>query len=344
LTKRLLVTLLFICAGANLLAGCGSAASASGAITLTLGAFSTPQPIYAKLIPMFEDQWRQQTGQTVTFKQSYLGSGAQARAIVNGLQADIAALSLAPDINTIAKAGLITHDWTNTPTKGMVSNDTVAFAVRQGNPKAIHDWTDLARPGIQIVTPNPETSGGARWNILALYGAALRGEVAGVAKGNAAAAFNFLKAVLKNVKVFDKDGQTSLNTFENGIGDVAITYESSVLVAKQAGKTEDLVVPTSTILIQNPVALVDVYASQHGTSKVAKAFVSFLTGQAAQEIYVSVGQLHAVNPSVAQATNAKFPTVADLWTVDYLGGWSKVTSNFFGPSGIYAQAISAVQG
>jgi sulfate transport system substrate-binding protein len=340
-----MVALLFACAVGTLLAGCGSSSSTNGdPVVLTLGAYSTPQPIYAKLIPIFEAQWKQQTGQTVTFKQSYLSSGAQSRAIINGFQADVAALSLASDINAIAKAGLITHDWTATPTKGMVSDDAVAFAVRTGNPKGIHDWADLARPGIQIVTPNPATSGGARWNILALYGAALRGEVPGVAKGDATAAFNFLKAVLKNVKVFDKDAQTSLNTFENGIGDVAITYESSALMAQAAGKTADLVMPTSTILIENPVAVVDVYAKQHGTTKVAQAFVNFLTSATAQQQYVTVGRLHAVNSLVAQATSAQFPSIADLWTIQYLGGWTKVNTTFFGTSGIYARAISAVEG
>jgi sulfate transport system substrate-binding protein len=343
--KRLLTTVLLTCTAVSLLAGCTGTSSTNGdSATLTLGAFSTPQKIYAQLIPMFEAQWKQQTGQTVTFKQSYLGSAAQSRAIISGFQADIAALSLAPDISAIAKAGLITHNWTATPTGGMVSDDVVALAVRQGNPKGIHDWSDLARPGIQIVTPNPATSGGARWNILALYGAALRGEVSGVSKGDTTAAFNFLKAVLKNVKVFDKDAQTSLNTFQNGIGDVAVAYESSVLVAQKAGKPMDLVVPTSTILIQNPVALVDTYVNQHGTRKVAQAFIDFLTSSTAQQVFVSVGQLHAVDPSVAKATDSKFPPVTDLWTIDFLGGWSTVTTNFFGANGIYARAISSVEG
>jgi sulfate transport system substrate-binding protein len=343
--KRHLVVLLLACTAVSSLAGCTGPSSTNGdSATLTLGAFSTPQKIYAQLIPMFAAQWKQQTGQTVTFKQSYLSSGAQSRAIINGFQADIAALSLAPDITAIAKAGLITHDWTATPTHGMVSGDMVALAVRHGNPKGIHDWADLARPGTQIVTPNPATSGGARWNILALYGAALRGQVSGVAKGDTTAAFNFLKAVLKNVKVFDKDAQTSLNTFQNGIGDVAIAYESSVLVGQKAGHSEDLVVPTSTILIQNPVALVDTYVNEHGTRKVAQAFIDFLTSGAAQQVYVSVGQLHAVDPTVAKATDSKFATVTDLWTIDYLGGWSTVTTSFFGTDGIYARAISSVEG
>jgi sulfate/thiosulfate transport system substrate-binding protein len=225
----------------------------------------------------------------------------------------------------------------------MVSESIVAFAVRKGNPKGIHDWADLARPGLQILTPNPATSGGAQWNILALYGAALRGEVRGVPKGNSTAATNFLKAVLKNVTVMDKDAQTSIATFEQGVGDVAITYESGVLTAQQAGKDDELVIPTSTILIQTPVAVVDTYVDRHATRKVAEAFVSFLTSAQAQQVFADAGY-RPLDTGVATATASKFPSVSDLWTIDYLGGWTTAKSRYFGSSGIYTQAINAVQG
>src|SRR5439155_4212156 len=161
--------------------GATSAPAASGGsgTTLILGGYSTPREAYGKIIPLFKQRWKDQTGQDLTFQESYLGSGAQSRAIVEGFEADIAALSLAPDINNIAKAGLITHDWTATPTQGMVSDSVVSFAVRQGHPKGIKDWADLAKPGLQVLTPNPKTSGGAQGNILPLYGAAKRGHVAG---------------------------------------------------------------------------------------------------------------------------------------------------------------------
>lgn len=328
----------------GVLAGCGSPASAgTGAVTLTLGGYSAPQGAFAKLIPLFQAQWRQQTGQAVTFKQSYLGSGAQSRAIVNGFQADVAALSNAPDVDAIAKAKVITHDWTNTPTKGMITTSVVAFAVRPGNPKGIHDWSDLTRPGLQILTPNPKTSGGAQWNILALYGAALRGEVQGVAKGDTAAALTFLKAVLKNVKVMDKDARTSITTFEQGVGDVAITYESEVLYAQQSGQHEDLIIPRSTILIQNPVAVVDAYVDRHGTRKVAEAFVAFLTTAQAQQVFAQEGY-RPVDPSVAQQVANKYPVVPDLWTIDFLGGWKSAAAAYFGSTGVYTQAIATVGG
>jgi sulfate/thiosulfate transport system substrate-binding protein len=225
----------------------------------------------------------------------------------------------------------------------MMTESVVAFAVRKGNPKHIYGWADLARPGIQILTPNPATSGGAQWNILALYGAALRGQVAGVPAGDTQAAYNFLKAVLKNVKVMDKDAQTSISTFEKGIGDVAITYESTVLYAQQVGESDQLVIPTSTILIQNPVAVVDAYAKQHGAQKVAQAFVNFLTTPAAQQAFVSIGY-RPVNPTVAKQDASKFATVKDLWTIDYLGGWNTVSSSMFGNGGLYSRAIAAAQG
>ena len=197
----------------------GGAATAAAPVanggpnTIVLGGYSTPREAYGKLIPIFKQQWKQQTGQDLTFQESYQGSGAQARAIAQGFEADIAALSLEADINQITKAGLITHDWKTGQYGGMVSDSLVAFAVRKGNPKGIKDWADLAKPGLQILTPNPKTSGGAQWNILALYGAAKRGFVDGVAKDDDTAATNFLIAVLKNVTVLDKDARSSITNF-----------------------------------------------------------------------------------------------------------------------------------
>jgi sulfate transport system substrate-binding protein len=339
----MLGAVLALCLLSGALAGCGSASASGDPVKLILGAYSTPQAVFAKIIPLFQASWKQQTGQTVTFQQSYLGSGAQSRAIINGFQADVAALSTAPDMDAIASAGLITHDWTNTPTKGMISTSIVAFAVRKGNPKGIHDWADLTRPGIQILTPNPKTSGGAQWNILALYGAALRGEVAGVPKGDTQAAFGFLKAVLKNVKVMDKDARTSITDFEQGVGDVAITYESEVLLAQQSGKDDELVLPTSTILIENPAAVVDTYVDRHGTRKVAEAFVTFLASAQAQQAFAATGY-RPVNASNAASSTSTFASVQDLWNIAYLGGWKAVSKQIFGSGGLYEQASSQAQG
>jgi sulfate/thiosulfate-binding protein len=316
--------------------------TAGGKVKLTLGAYTTPREAYKELIPIFQKQWNEKTGQDVAFEESYLGSGAQSRAIVEGFEADVAVLSLADDINRIQKAGLITHDWASGPYKGMVSDSIVTFAVRPGNPKGIHDWADLAKPGLQVLTPNVKTSGGAMWNILALYGAAKRGFVEGVPKEDDAAAQEFLLKVLKNVTVMDKGARESITNFEKGIGDVAITYENEVLVGQHSGQPYELVIPSSTILIENPVAVVDTYVDKHGTRQAAQAFVDFLSSKPAQEVFAKYG-LRSVDPEIAKATASQYPAVKDLFTIDYFGGWSKATPDFFGSNGIYNKVISQVQ-
>ena len=316
--------------------------AAGGATTITLGAYTTPREAYAKIIPMFQTYWKEQSGQDVSFEQSYLGSGAQSRAIVEGFDADVAALSLEADIARIAEAGLITHDWKAKQNNGMVSTSVVAFAVRRGNPKGIKDWADLAKPGIEILTPDPKTSGGAQWNIMALYGAALRGNVEGVAKGDEAAAQDFMKRVLKNVSVMDKAARESITNFEKGVGDVAITYENEVLVALQSGQEMDMVIPRSTILIENPVALIDSSVDKHGNRKAVEAFIEFLFTPDAQRVFAENG-LRSIDQGVAQATSAQYPAIGDLFTINEFGGWKEVTPKFFGESGVYTVAVAEVQ-
>ncbi len=316
-------------------------AGSQSALTLILGAYTTPREAYGKLIPLFKAQWQQEKGQAVTFEESYLGSGAQSRAIVEGFEADVTALSLEADVTRITQAGLITHDWKDNPTKGIVSTSVVVFAVRKGNPKQIKDWADLAKPGVQILTPNPKTSGGAMWNILALYGAALRGKVDGVPANDEAAASAFLTTVLKNVTVMDKGARESITNFEKGVGDVAITYENEVLVGQQSGQTYEMVIPQSSILIENPVAVVDTYVDKHGTRAAATAFVNFLFTKPAQEIFAQYG-LRSVDPEVAKATANRYPPVADLFTIQDLGGWDQATPRFFGDNGLYTKAVGAL--
>ena len=341
-TKFLKTFIVFI--AISLLTACGGQATTdSNAVKLILGAYTTPREAYGELIPIFASQWKEKNGQQVTFEESYLGSGAQSRAIIEGFEADVTALSLDGDVQKIADAGLITHDWHTLPHNGMVSTSIVAFAVRKGNPKNIHDWADLAQPGLEILTPDPKTSGGARWNILALYGAALRGKVNGVPANDEAAATDFLKSVLKNVTVFDKGARESITNFEAGTGDVAISYENEVLVGQQAGQDYELVIPTSTILIENPVSVVDTYVDKHGTREAAEAFVQFLFTKEAQEVFAKHG-LRSLDPDVATATKDKYPAVADLFTIgDQFNGWEEATPKYFGDDGIYTQAIVEVQ-
>ena len=310
-------------------------------VKLTLAAYTTPREAYGEIIPLFVESWKEKTGQTVIFEESYQGSGAQSRAVVEGFEADLVALSLEADVTRLEKAGLITHDWRSKPFGGIVSTSVVAFAVREGNPRDIKDWSDLTQLDLEILTPNPKTSGGAMWNVLALYGAARRGHVEGVSADEAGAQ-NFLLAVLQNVSVMDKGARESITNFEKGVGDVAITYENEVLVGRQAGVNYELVLPSSTLRIDNPVAIVDTYVDKHGTREVAEAFVDFLFSKEAQEIFAKHG-LRSPDPEVAQATADQYPPIADLFTIDEFGGWAEATPTFFGADGIFYQISAQVQ-
>ncbi len=322
---------------------CGGSSSKSGnTVTLTLGGYTTPREAYDKaIIPAFQKYWKDKTGQNVEFQQSYQGSGAQSRAIVGGFEADIAALSLEGDIDKIVEAGLITNDWKSKPNRGMVSTSVVVIAIRPGNPKNINDWADLTQPGLNVLTPDPKTSGGAQWNINAIYGAALRG-FAGVAKDDKAAAQEFLTNIFRNVSIMDKGARESITNYEKGVGDVAITYENEVIVGRLAGQTYEYVLPRSTILIENPVALIDKYVDKHGVREVAQAFLDFLWSQEAQRSFAKYG-LRPVDPTVSQEVKEVYKLVEDLWKIDFLGGWKKVTEEIYGAQGVYTKAIENVQ-
>jgi len=332
------LTLALLCLLLTSMQGCGSGGNGGNKVTLILGAYTTPREAYGKaIIPAFQKYWKEKTGQDVEFQESYQASGTQSRAIIGGFEADVAALSLQGDIDRIAEAGLITHDWKSTPHKGIISTSIVVIAVRAGNPKNIKDWADLAQPGLDVLTPDPKTSGGAQWNINAIYGAALRG-FAGVPRDDKPAAQEFLRSVLRNVSKMDKGARESITTFEKGVGDVAITYENEVLVARQGGQNYDYVVPHSTILIENPIALIDKNVDKHGAREVAEAFINFLRTPEGQRGFAKYG-LRAVDPSaVGGEALAQLPSVPDLWTVEYLGGWKRVTDEIYGPQGVYTKA------
>jgi sulfate transport system substrate-binding protein len=343
---KLRKTLIFSLLLSILVTGCTASESTASPATgdevkLILAAYTTPREAYRELIPIFQEQWKAQTGQTVTFEESYQGSGAQSRAVAEGFEADIVALSLEADVIRLEDAGLITHDWRSQPFGGMVSTSVVAFAVREGNPKNIQDWADLAQADLEILTPNPKTSGGAMWNILALYGATQRGHIVGFSADDAGAQ-DFLLSVLQNVTVMDKSARDSIINFEKGVGDVAITYENEVLVGQQAGQTYELVLPTSTIRIDNPIAIVDTYADKHGTGEVAQAFIDFLFTAEAQQIFAKHG-LRSPDPEVAQATAEQYPPIEDLFTIDHFNGWKESTPMYFGETGIFYQVLEQVQ-
>jgi len=305
--------------GMSALAACGSSTSSSagggGTVQLALVAYSTPQAAYTKIIKAFQAT---PEGKNVTFTQSYGASGDQSRAVASGLKADIVAFSLAPDIDRLTKAGLVAADWNTDATKGFVTDSVVVIATRKGNPKGIKTWTDLTKPGVQVITPNPFTSGGARWNILAGYGAVS-------AKGtNKTAGVAFLNSLLKNVPVQDNSGRASLQTFVGGKGDAILSYENEAIFAQQNGQALDYTVPDSTILIENPVAVTK--NSAHPVQ--AKAFLAFLHSATAQKIFVDNGY----RPTTTGIPGAdKFPTPPGLFTIKDLGGWTQVTKDFFDP-------------
>jgi sulfate transport system substrate-binding protein len=330
----------------------GDSAAASGDCTpaetpvLTFVAYSTPREAYGKIISAFQSNWKEEhDDQQVIFQESYAGSTTQAQNVVNGFEADIVALSLGPDVDYIADAGLITHDWTTTTDGGMVSTSVVVLDVRPGNPLGIQDFDDIAEPGVEVLTPDPASSGGARWNIVGAFGASMRG-YAGGTKDDPAAAQELLTGIFGNVIALDRSARDSIKNFEAGNGDVAITYENEVFTAQEAGLDDETVYPPSTILIENPVAIVDENVDKHCVRPVAEAFVEYLHSAEAQDYYRTVGFLRPVDPAEAAAGDEEmgFPPIEDLWTVEDFGGWDALNEDVFGEQGVFTAAFEAAQG
>jgi len=312
------------CGGSDDTAGGGSSSASSAAASggpktqLSLIAYSTPQVVYDEVIPQFQ---KTQAGNGVTFKESFGASGDQSRAVEAGLPADVVTFSLAPDMDRLVKAGLVANDWANTPTKGLVSKSVVSLIVRKGNPKNIHTWDDLLKPGVKVLTPNPFTSGAAKWNIMAAYGAKSGGGE------NAQAGLDYLRQLItKHVVVQDKSGREALQNFTSGTGDVLISYENEAITAQKKGQKVDYVIPDQTISIENPIAVV----SKSSHTQQAKAFVDFALSAPAQQVFADWGY-RPVDQAVFDKNKAKFPTPKGLFTIQDLGGWSKVNDEFFDP-------------
>ena len=302
-------------------AGCGGPAETAGGGDgsggkLALVAYSTPKEAYGQLIPAFT---KTSAGKGVSFTQSYGASGDQSRAVAAGLPADIVALSLAPDVDKLVEPGIVDANWTKAiPTGGFVTNSVVVLAVRKGNPKNIHGWEDIVKPGVQVVTPNPFTSGGAKWNLMAAYGSQ-------IAQGKSPQeALDFLHKVLANTVVQDKSAREALQTFAGGKGDVLISYENEAITAQKADVPLDYVIPDQTILIQNPAA---VTKDSKNPAK-AKAFLDWLVTPEAQKIYAANGYRSVLPDLVDKNT---YPTPKELFKIDKFGGWSKVNDEFFDP-------------
>jgi len=324
----------------HLLAGCDdSARKTNNEVTLTLGAYTVPKDAYQKeILPAFQAYWKEKTGQTVKFEESYEASGAQSRAIESGFDADIAALSLEKDIDRLSKAGLITHNWKKAPGGGFVTCSVVVIAYRSGNPKKISGWHDLKRDDVDVLYPNPKTSGGAMWDINAIYGAGLKLSEISTGKQNKTHARELLKAIQQRVRIMDSSGRMSVTTFENGIGDALVTYENEALLRQKQGKSFPYILPEATILIQNPVAIVDRNVEKHGNREVAEEFLRFLFTRTAQTAFAQYG-FRSVEANVAREFEYQYPVPKYMFTVEYLGGWEAVSAEIYGQDGVWSKIM-----
>jgi sulfate transport system substrate-binding protein len=305
----------------------------ANSIELTNVSYDPTRELYQAVNPAFATFWKQKTGQNVTFKMSHGGSGKQSRAVIDGLEADVATLALAYDIDAIAdRAKLLSADWQKAlPNNSSPYTSTIVFLVRKGNPKGIKDWGDLVKPGIQVITPNPKTSGGARWNFLAAWA---YGRKAG---GSEAAAEAYVKRLYANVPVLDSGARGSTTTFvERGIGDVLLAWENEAFLAQKelgAGKVE-IVVPSISILAEPPVAVVTENAKKHGTEAAAKAYLEYLYTPEAQTA-IARNFYRPRNPEVAAQFKAQFPEI-NLVTIDKdFGGWRQAQKTYFDDGGVF---------
>jgi sulfate/thiosulfate transport system substrate-binding protein len=303
------------------LAASASAAQARPASTnLSLVAYSTPAGAFSKIIPAFQAT---AAGKDVTFKQSYGASGSQAAAVHNGQPADVVNLSFAPDVSVLSQAGLVSTNWNRDQYGGIVTDSIVVFVVRKGNPKNIKSWADLTKPGVQVINANPFTSGGARWNVMAAWGAQIK------AHKTEKQANAYLTALYKNITVQDSSARASMNTFVGGKGDVLLAYENEAIQAQQAGADIQFVRPSATILIENPIAVLK--NTQHPTE--AKAFVAFTRSPAAQNIWATYGY-RPIDKTVFKKWTKTFPVPRQLFTIRDIvkGGWPVVQPKFFDPN------------
>src|SRR5262249_14576941 len=303
------------------IAACGGSANASDSIDLI--AYSTPQQVYEQsLEPGFKDT---SDGKDIGFSNSFGASGDQSRAVESGQPADVVEFSLEPDMQRLVDAGIVSSDWDQNQYKGIVTDSVVTLMVRPGNPKHITTFDDLAKSDVDVIDPNPATSGGARWNIMAIYGSQ-------IAEGKTPAqAQDFVKQVLANTSVQDSSARDSLNTFSSGKGDVLVGYENDAIQAKKDGIDLEYVTPASTILIENPIAVTKDAPAE------AQKFVNFLYTDAGQQDFADAGYRPVVQ-SVFQKNASKFPTPSKLFKIDQFGGWDKVADPFFGDNGWVTQA------
>jgi sulfate/thiosulfate-binding protein len=307
--RSVAVTAVLLALAALGLSACGSS-SGGGSKQVALVAYSTPQSAYEKLTKAFEAT---SAGKEVTFSQSFGPSGEQSRAVANGQHADLVNFSLEPDVERLVKSGMVQSSWNQTPTKGMVTNSVDVIIVRKGNPKHITGWSDLVKPGVQVLTPNPFTSGAARWNVVGAYGAQLK-------EGKTEAqAEEYVKQLFHNTVSQDSSARNALQTFLAGRGDALLDYETEAIADKKKGAPIEYIIPDNTIQIENPLAVV-------GSSESAKKFAEYLVTPAAQQIWAEEGYRPVIK-GVPAASQFKNPP--GLFTIAYLGDWKTANKKFF---------------
>lgn len=308
--------------------------TANKEVELTLVSFAVTKAAHDKIIPKFVEKWQKEHNQTVVFNPSYGGSGSQTRAVIDGLEADVVHLALGFDVQKIEKAGLIEAGWEKeAPNDAVASRSVAAIVTREGNPKGIQDWTDLGKDGVTFITADPKTSGGARWNFLALWNAAVK------SGADDAKAQEFVAKAYKNVPVLPKDAREASDIFfKQGQGDALINYENEILLAAEKGEKLPFVIPAVNVSIDNPVAVVDKNVDKHGTREVAEAFVQYLFSPEAQQEFANTGfRLSDLNGAQAKSLESKYPQVKDLATVKDFGGWSEVQKKFFDDGAVFDQ-------
>ncbi|UCF22509.1 MAG: sulfate ABC transporter substrate-binding protein, partial [Ralstonia sp.] len=310
-------------------------AGAHAATTLLNVSYDPTRELYKEINTEFAKKWKADTGEDITLRASHGGSGKQARSVIDGLDADVVTLALGYDIDAIADKGLTGKDWQKRlPHNASPYTSTIVFLVRKGNPKGIKDWNDLVKPGIAVITPNPKTSGGARWNYLAAWAYALKQP-----GGSDAAARDFVQKLYKNVPVLDSGARGATTTFtERGIGDVLIAWEDEALLAARVeGKDKfDVVVPSISILAEPPVAVVDKVADKKGTRKAAEAYLKFLYTPQGQEIGAK-NFYRPTDPAIAKKHESAFPKVKLVTIDDTFGGWQKAQKTHFADGGQFDQ-------